>query len=56
MNNPQTENTINQTKCPRCKNKLETINNIMICGKCKTTYTINQGLPVMTIDTIEKAS
>lgn len=51
-----TETIEDEAKCPRCKNKLEKIENILICSKCKTTITINDGLPIMSLDTYEKAS
>ena len=38
--------------CPLCKAKLETdkSNNELICNKCKLAYPIDDGIPVMLID------
>ncbi len=38
--------------CPLCKAKLEAdkTNNELICNKCKLAYPIDDGIPVMLID------
>lgn len=40
--------------CPLCKAKLEHKNNELICTKCKLAYPIDDGIPVMLIDSARK--
>ena len=40
--------------CPLCKAKLETAKNELICNKCKLAYPIDDGIPVMLIDSARK--
>ncbi len=40
--------------CPLCKAKLETSKHELICKKCKLAYPIDDGIPVMLIDSARK--
>ena len=40
--------------CPLCKAKLEHQKNELICTKCKLAYPIDDGIPVMLIDSARK--
>lgn len=42
--------------CPLCKAKLDTDrqNNELVCNKCKLAYPIDDGIPVMLIDSARK--
>ena len=50
------ENPIpNITVCPKCKGKLETRTDSLVCHKCRLEYSINDGVPIMLVDSSEKA-
>ena len=40
--------------CPLCKAKLENTKTELICNKCKLAYPIDDGIPVMLIDSARK--
>ncbi|MDQ5919971.1 MAG: uncharacterized protein QG673_27 [Pseudomonadota bacterium] len=40
--------------CPLCKAKLENAKSELICTKCKLAYPIDDGIPVMLIDSARK--
>lgn len=40
--------------CPLCKAKLETSKTELICNKCKLAYPIDDGIPVMLVDSARK--
>lgn len=43
---------LNILVCPLCKAKIDydKLNNELICNKCKLAYSIDDGIPVMLID------
>jgi hypothetical protein len=45
----------NITTCPKCKGNLETREESLVCPKCRLQYSINNGIPIMLIDSSEKA-
>ena len=40
--------------CPLCKAKLEANKHELICNKCKLAYPIDDGIPIMLIDSARK--
>jgi uncharacterized protein YbaR (Trm112 family) len=42
--------------CPKCRGEIEEQENSLICRKCRTRYSLNQGIPIMIVDSAEKAS
>lgn len=41
---------LNILACPICKEKVQEINNELLCDKCRKAYPIREGIPVMLID------
>ncbi|MFZ2455361.1 MAG: Trm112 family protein [Candidatus Altiarchaeia archaeon] len=42
--------------CPKCRGELQEQENSLICRRCRMRYSLNQGIPIMIVDSAEKAS
>ena len=50
---PLTQQLLDLLVCPKCKGKLDTGEDKLVCNHCHLAYPVRDGVPVMMIDEAE---